>query len=63
MSDATTIDVKDERALHDWADKLDASPSQVKEAVDAVGSRAADVEQHLKGVRSTTNSERTADNG
>lgn len=58
-----TIDVNDEQALHDWAGKLDASPSQVKDAVDAVGARAADVEQHLKGVRSTTNSERTTDNG
>lgn len=57
-----TIDVNDERAVDDWAGKLDVSPAQVREAVEAVGSRAADVEQHLKGVRSTTNSERTADN-
>ena len=33
----------------------------VKEAVAAVGDLAADVEMHLKGSRSTTNSERVAD--
>jgi hypothetical protein len=53
------IDVNREDSLQEWADKLDVTPMQVKEAVEAVGPLAADVEQHLKGVRSTTNSERT----
>ena len=53
------IDVQRETDLQQWARKLDASEAQIKEAVQAVGSRASDVEEHLKGSRSTTNSERT----
>jgi hypothetical protein len=58
MSNAT-IDRDDEQDVQTWADKLDVSATQIRDAVDEVGSRAADVEQHLKGVRATTNSERT----
>lgn len=54
------IDVNDESSLRHWAQELDATPEQIKEAVVAVGARAADVEMHLKGTRSTTNSERVA---
>ncbi len=53
------IDVQREADLQQWARKLDASEAQIKEAVQAVGSRASDVEEHLKGSRSTTNAERT----
>jgi hypothetical protein len=52
------IDVRDEAALREWSRKLDATPEQLREAVDAVGDHADDVEMHLKGSRSTTNSER-----
>ena len=52
------IDLRDEGALRDWARKLDATPEELREAVAAVGDRASDVELHLKGTRSTTNSER-----
>ena len=55
----TRIDVQNESQLREWARKLDATPEQIKEAVAAVGSGASDVEEHLKGSRSTTNSERT----
>jgi hypothetical protein len=55
----TRIDVQNESQLREWARKLDATPDQIKEAVAAVGSGASDVEEHLKGSRSTTNSERT----
>jgi hypothetical protein len=53
------IDVQHEAELQQWARKLDASEDQIKEAVQAVGDRASDVEEHLKGSRSTTNAERT----
>jgi hypothetical protein len=53
------IDVQNESELREWARKLDASPEQIKEAIAAVGDSASDVEEHLKGSRSTTNSERT----
>lgn len=55
------IDIRDEAQLHEWARKLDATPEQLKEAVAAVGDLAADVEMHLKGSRSSTNSERVHD--
>ena len=53
------IDVNQEQELEYWARKLDTTPQQVKDAVEAVGDRPDDVEVHLKGVRSTTNSDTT----
>ena len=42
-----------------WAEKLNVSAAQIRDAVTAVGSNASDVEEHLKGTRSTTNAEQT----
>lgn len=55
------IDVNEDAALHEWSKKLDATPDQLKEAVAAVGDLASDVEMHLKGSRSSSNSERVHD--
>ncbi|WKB54711.1 DUF3606 domain-containing protein [Eleftheria terrae] len=52
------IDIHREQDLREWSRKLDATPEQLKEAVQAVGDSADDVEMHLKGSRSTTNSDR-----
>ncbi len=57
------IRVDDEQALAQWAKKLDATPEQVREAVQAVGDKAADVEMHLKGARSTSNADRVKELG
>ena len=57
------IEVDDEQALAQWARKLDATPEQLREAVQAVGDRVADVEMHLKGARSTSNSDRVRELG
>jgi hypothetical protein len=57
------IDLSDEQAMAHWAEKLDATPEQIREAVDAVGDQAADVEMHLKGARSTSNSDRVRELG
>jgi hypothetical protein len=57
------IDVNDPQACAQWARKLDCSEDQLKEAVRAVGDKAADVEMHLKGARSTTNSDRVKELG
>ena len=57
------IDVQDEAALQHWARRLDASPEQLREAVQAVGDKAADVEMHLKGARSSSNSDRVKELG
>lgn len=53
------IAVDDASQLEAWAKKLDTTEMQLRDAVKAVGDRAADVEMHLKGVRSTTNDDRT----
>ena len=57
------IDVNDPQALAHWAKKLDVSEDQLRDAVAKVGSKAADVEMHLKGARSTTNSDRVKELG
>jgi len=60
MDPTTTdrIDIQDRAACEQWARKLDATPEELKEAVNAVGDNPSDVEAHLKGVRSSTNSDR-----
>ncbi len=46
-------------------DRIDVNVSQeqLREAVAAVGDKAADVEMHLKGARSTTNADRVRELG
>ena len=56
--DQLRINLQDEGSMREWAKKLDATPEQLKEAVGAVGDLASDVEAHLKGSRSSVNSER-----
>jgi hypothetical protein len=57
------IDVADGQSLAHWAKKLDTTEQQLRAAVEAVGDQAADVEMHLKGVRSTTNDDRVEQAG
>jgi hypothetical protein len=52
------IDLNDKAACESWVKKLNVTHQQLREAVGAVGSDASDVEQHLKGVRSTTNDDK-----
>ncbi len=52
------IDTRSSASLGEWAKKLQVTEMQVKDAVAEVGDLATDVEMHLKGTRSTTNSER-----
>ncbi len=56
---AKRIDIDRAEARREWSRKLDVTEDQLQEAVRAVGTRASDVEDHLKGSRATTNSERT----
>jgi len=56
--DLDRIDLDDPAACEQWARRLDATPEELKEAVQAVGDNPGDVEAHLKGVRSSTNSDR-----
>jgi methyl-accepting chemotaxis protein len=57
------IDVNDPQALERWAKKLDSTSEQLRDAVKAVGDKAGDVEGYLKGVHSTTNSDRVKELG
>ena len=57
------IDMNDPEARAQWAKKLDTTEQQLRDAVDAVGDRAADVEMHLKGSHSTTNADRMSELG
>jgi small-conductance mechanosensitive channel len=53
------IDLQDNTQVQTWAQKLDVSEQTLREAVAVVGPALADVELHLKGSHSTTNSELT----
>ena len=59
-TESTTIDVNDDASVHAWATKLDATPEQIRDAVEAKGNQAADVEMHLKGSHATTNADQEA---
>ena len=61
FQDVKRIDLDDDAGLREWARKFDATPEQLREAVGAVGDHPDDVEMHLKGSRSSSNSERVAD--
>jgi hypothetical protein len=56
--DPERINVNNLANCAQWAKKLNVSDEQLREAVQAVGDKAADVEMHLKGARSTTNADR-----
>jgi hypothetical protein len=46
--DRKRIDVNQDYELRDWSKKFGVSPDELKEAVQAVGTQADKVEQHLK---------------
>ena len=47
--DRERINVHEDCELRDWSKKFGVSPDELKAAVAAAGTRAADVERHLKG--------------
>jgi hypothetical protein len=53
-----TLDIDDAAQLATWSKKFDCTPEQLKEAVAAAGNRESDIEMHLKGSHSTSNSDR-----
>jgi hypothetical protein len=57
------IDIQSDASLAEWAEKLDTTEAQLRDAVERVGDRATDVEMDLKGSRSTTNTERVDELG
>tara|TARA_R110002124_G_scaffold197002_1_gene364127 strand:- start:211 stop:579 length:369 start_codon:yes stop_codon:yes gene_type:complete len=56
---ASTIDSNSENSIRQWAERLNVSPDQIRDAINQVGPVATDIEMHLKGSRSTTNEQRT----
>lgn len=59
-ADEERVDVDRSDQLHNWAKKFDATPEQIKDAVQAVGDRPDRVEMHLKGSRASSNASREA---
>ncbi|MFN3570571.1 MAG: DUF3606 domain-containing protein [Polaromonas sp.] len=57
------IDVNNPADCAAWAKKLDSTEAQLRDAITAVGDKAADVEMHLKGSHSTTNADRVREIG
>jgi hypothetical protein len=51
------INPDDPAQLLQWTQKFDVSEQTLREAIAAVGPNAANLEMHLKGSHSTTNSE------
>jgi hypothetical protein len=51
------ISMEREADLQAWAKKFDTTPEQIREAVGAVGAKAADVEMYLKGSHATTDAD------
>ncbi len=47
-SDRKRIDINEDYELRDWSDKFNVSKEKLKEAVEAVGTYADDVEKYLK---------------
>lgn len=47
--DRTRIDVHQEHELRYWSQKFGVSPEALKAAVQAVGTRAEDVQRHVSG--------------
>ena len=45
--DRERINMNEGYEVRHWSEKLGVTPSQLKEAVDKVGDRAADVRRHL----------------
>lgn len=57
------VAINDPAALAEWAKKLDTTEDQLRDAIAKVGDKATDIEMHLKGARSTTNSDRVRELG
>lgn len=57
------IDINDQASCDAWGKRLDATDEQLREAVQKVGNKIADVEMHLKGSRSSSNSDRVKELG
>ena len=56
--DRKRIDVGQEHELRDWSRKFGVTPDQLKEAVQAVGTQADKVQEHLQGGAARRGSER-----
>jgi hypothetical protein len=57
------IDIHRADSLQRWVRELNTTEDQIRDAVAQVGDKAADVEMHLKGSRSTTNDDRMKQSG
>jgi hypothetical protein len=63
MTTTTQAGPPDDAEIERMAEELDATPEQIREAIAAVGASQGDIEMHLKGSRSSSNSDRVHDAG
>lgn len=63
MNTPTSSKTVDDHQIQAWVKEFDATETQVREAIAAVGSSPGDIEMHLKGSRSSTNSDKVHDAG
>ncbi len=52
-----------DQQVKDWAKEFSVTERQVREAIAAAGTRPSDIELHLKGSRSSSNSDKVHDAG
>ena len=48
----------DDAQIRSLTEEFDCTEAQIREAIEAVGSNPGDIEMHLKGSRSSTNSDK-----
>ena len=58
-----TTPTGDDDQIKAWSVEFDVTEEQVHEAIASVGRNPGDIEMHLKGSRSSTNSDRVHDAG
>ncbi len=58
MNTSSSRDSVDDAQIQSWVQEFDATEAQVREAIAAVGNNPGDIEMHLKGSRSSSNSDK-----
>jgi hypothetical protein len=59
----STANPVSDKQVRSWATEFDVTEDQVHEAIAAVGTNPSDIELHLKGSRSSSNSDKVHDAG
>ena len=63
MNSSSSSKPVDDSQMQAWAKEFDSTETQVREAIAAVGTSRGDIEMHLTGSRSSSNSDKVHDAG